>query len=238
MASPLRKQRDALLNKQSGKSEIHQPSGAEPKSLHLLLVELANDEKVLKGFNRIEDKVEHKRDVLVPKYKRAVEEYLESGERFDNPLFAIMIVWLFDIDDLETAIDWCNKAIERELDTPSRFKRDFATFCADEVLKWCEKMAAQGHSIEPFFSHTFKKVREEWRINEALTAKWYKFAGLMLLRDEDGKPLASSVGDIEILETARGLLIEAGNQSAKAQVKSQIEKIDMRIRALKDGTNL
>ncbi len=237
MASPIQKQRLALLKKQSGQSET-QVSGAEPKSLHLLLAELANDEKVLKGFNRIEDKVAHKREVLVPKYRSAIEEYLESESRFDNPLFAIMVVWLFDIDDLETAIEWCGKAIEHGLDMPQRFKRDFATFCADEVLKWCERMSAQGHAIEPFFSQVFTKVTEEWRINEQLTAKWYKFAGLFLLRDENGKPLASSVGDIETLEKAKVLLIEAGNQSPKAQVKTQVEKIDQRIRAIKDGVNL
>lgn len=237
MVSPLKRQRDAILKKQSGQPEA-QASGAEPKSLHLLLAELANDEQVLKGFNRIEDKVAHKRDVLVPKYRQAVEEYLASEERFDNPLFAIMVVWLFDIEDLETAIDWCEKAIESGLDTPSRFKRDFATFCADETLSWCERMAAQGHAIEPFFSQVFTKVREEWRINEQLTAKWYKFAGQLLLRDEDGNPLASSVGDIETLEKAKALLVEAENQNPKVGVKTLIEKIDQRIRALKNGVNL
>ncbi len=237
MASFLRRQRDALIKEQPSSQDVL-PSGATPKSLHLLLIELANDEQVLKGFNRIDDKIAHKRDVLVPKYKQAVDEYLTSGERFDNPLFAIMIVWLFDTDDLTTAISWCDKAIEHKLDTPARFKRDFATFCADEVLKWCERMAATGHSIEPYFSQTFQKVREVWRLNEQLTAKWYKFAGLLLLRDHDGKPRASSVGDIHTLELAKALLTEAQNQSSKAQVKSQIEKIQMRIRALKDGVNL
>jgi hypothetical protein len=238
MASPIQKQRQALLKQQLEKPETQSISGAEPKSLHLLLAELDNDIKVLKGFNRIEDKVKHKRDVLMPKYRPAVEEYLASEERFDNPLFAQMVIWLFDIEDLETAIDWCDKAIETGLDTPGRFKRDFATFCADEVLKWCERMAAQGHAIEPFFSKVFTKVCDEWRINEQLTSKWYKFSGLLLLRDDDGKPLASSVGNVETLEKAKSLLLEAENQSAKAQVKTHIEKIDQRIRALQEGTNL
>ncbi|WP_019615490.1 phage terminase small subunit [Psychromonas ossibalaenae] len=237
MVSVIRRQRHNKLKQQSEQGH-HQPCGAEPKSLHLLLTELANDEKVLKGFNRIDDKLRHKREVLVPKYRAAVEEYLASEARFDNPLFAIMVVWLFDIEDLDTAINWCGQAIERELDTPQRFKRDFATFCADEVLKWCERMSAQGHSIEPFFSQVFAMVREEWRINEQLTAKWYKFAGLHLLRDENGKAKASSVGDIETLEQAKALLIEAQNQSPKAQVNTHLDKIEQRMRALIDGTNL
>jgi len=237
MASPIQKQRLELLKKQHETSNqtvlVH---GAEPKSLHLLLAELESDKKVLKGLNRIEDKVQHKRDELVPKYKPAIEEYLKSGEKFDNPLLADMVVWLFDIEELETAIDWCEQAIANELDLP--FKRDFATFCADAVLAWSEKMSAQGHSIEPFFSNVFEKVRDEWRLNEKLTAKYYKFAGLFLLRDEDGKPKASSVGDVETLEKSLALLVEAENQDPKAGVSSQMDKINQRIRALKEGTNL
>nr|WP_075518853.1 phage terminase small subunit [Moritella viscosa]SHO06799.1 Putative phage gene [Moritella viscosa] len=238
MVSPLRKQRNAILKKLQPDQHQAKTSGAEPRSLHLLLAEMENDIKVLKGFNRREDKIEHKRDVLVPKYRPAVEEYLAGEEQFDNPLFAQMVIWLFDIDDLETAIAWCDKAIEFGIDTPERFKRDFATFCADEVLKWAERMSAQGHSIDPYFSEVFTKVREEWRINEALTAKFFKFAGLFLLRDENGKPKASSVADVETLKKAKALLQEAENQHAKAQVTTQLDKIDQRIRALVEGTNL
>lgn len=231
--------RDNIAKKEASQQAPEtQVSGAEPKSLHLLMAELKNDQQVLKGFQRREDKIEHKRDVLVPKYRQKVEEYLEGDERFDNPFFGQMIIWLFDIEDLETAIDWCDQAIERGLDTPVNFKRDFATFCADEVLTWSEKMSAQGHSIEPFFSSTFEKVREEWRLNEKLTAKYFKFAGLLLLRDEDGKVKASSVGDVETLEKAQALLTEAANQNIKAGVSSHLDRISQRIRALKEGTNL
>ena len=211
-------------------------SGGDHKSLHLLLAELENDKRVLKGFNRIEDKVKHKREELVPKYRAAIEEYLEDEETFDNPLFAQMIIWLFDIGEIDTAIEWCDKAIELGVDSP--LNRDFATFCADQILEWSHKMANTGHSIEPYFEQIFEKVRVTWRLNEQLTAKYFKFAGLFLLRDKDGRPTASSVGDVETLEKSLALLTEAGKISAKAQVQTVINKIEQRIRALKDNVNL
>ncbi|MDX1300906.1 phage terminase small subunit [Photobacterium sp.] len=235
MASPLAKQRQAMLAKQQNRPSLVSSSSEEPKSLHLLLHELDSDLKVLKTFNRIEDKVKHKREQLIPKFKPYIEEYLASGEQYDNPLFAQMVIWLFDVEDLETAIEWCQKAIDRELDTPERFKRDFATFCADEVLAWSERMAAQGHSVEPYFSQVFFKVREEWRINEKLTAKWFKFAGLHLLRDSDGQPRPTAVGDLQILESAVALLGEANAQYPKVGVSSMIEKTHARIRAIKEN---
>ena len=234
MVSPLAKQRRALIAKQQPKSASTQVVD-ESTSLHLLTLELEADYRVLKAFNRIDDKVQHKRDVLIPKFKPHVESYLASNAQYPNPLFAQLVVWLFDIDDLETAIDWCLKAIERELDTPERMKRDFATFCADEVLQWAEKMSAQGHSIEPYFSQVFAKVRDEWRLNEKVTAKWFKFAGLYLLRDEEGKPRATAVGSIETLENAYALLEQAHAQNINAGVTSMMDKIKARIRAIEDG---
>lgn len=235
MASPLAKKRKAILAKQRRSDSAPGNTDDGTKSLHLLLLELDADLKTLKGFNRIEDKVQHKRDVLIPKFKPYVEAYLASGEQYENPLFAQLVIWLFDIDDLETAIDWCQQAIDRELNTPERMKRDFATFCADEVLAWSEKMAEHGHSVEPYFSQVFSKVREDWRINEKLTAKWFKFAGLHLLRDEDGKPRPTSVGDIPTLEKALALLQQANDQYANVGVSSVIDKTKARIRAIKEN---
>ncbi|EDP59450.1 phage terminase small subunit [Vibrio sp. AND4] len=238
MASPLAKLRQEALAKQQKQSTPDKQSISNPNSLHLLLAELDNDLKVLKTFNRKDEKVNHKRDVLVPKYREAIETYLAGDKQFDNPLFAQMVIWLFDIEDLETAIKWCDIAIERGLDTPERFKRDFATFCADEVLAWSERMADKGQSVEPYFSLVLEKVTNVWRINEKPTAKWLKFAGLHLLRNEQGKPHAASVGDIETLQKARSRLEEAQEQHSAIGVSTMIDNIDQRIRALESGDNL
>ncbi|MCG9557900.1 phage terminase small subunit [Vibrio kanaloae] len=245
MASPLAKLRQEALAKQQKKSTPEKQFVANPNSLHLLLSELESDLKVLKTFNRTDEKVNHKREVLVPKYRQAIEEYLAGDEQFDNPLFTQMVIWLFDIEDLETAIEWCDIAIERGLDTPERFKRDFATFCADEVLKWSERMASYGHSIEPYFNHVFANLtpdengeKPKWAITEKLSAKWFKFAGLYLLRNEKGEVHAGSVGDTETLEKAKNFLLKAQDEYPAIGVKTMIDKIEQRIRALESGDNL
>lgn len=235
MASPLAMQRKALLAKSGPKQTVVSADMDTAKSLHLQLLELDADLGFLSGFNRIEDKVQHKRDVLIPKYRPYVDAYLESGEKYDNPVFAQLIIWLFDTSNLETAIKWCDIAIAQELDTPERFNRDFATFCADEVLKWAELMGSQGHSVEPYFSDVFYKVREKWRINEKLTAKWFKFAGLHLLRDKDGEPKATAVGDIQVLQKSFDYLEEADKQYGNVGVKTIMDKVQQRIRAIKEG---
>lgn len=124
MASPLAKLRQEALAKQQKQSTAEIQCVANPNSLHLLLAELDSDLKVLKTFNRKDEKVNHKREVLVPKYRDAIEAYLAGDEQFDNPLFTQMVIWQFDIEDLDTAIKWCDIAIDRGLDTPKALTED------------------------------------------------------------------------------------------------------------------
>ncbi|MGR5360377.1 phage terminase small subunit [Vibrio mediterranei] len=238
MVSPLARQRKQMLENQANQSASELISGADTESLHIKLIDFEEDRKYLKQLNAIEDKVKHKREVLVPKYKPYVEAYLAKGEVFENPIFTNMVIWLFDVNDMETAIDWCLKAIELDLPTPDNFRRDWPTVCADEVLAWAEKASERGHSIEPYFTKVFEKVEKEWRLHEEVHAKWYRFAGLHLIRNEEGQPQATSVGCLETLEKALVLLKHAHDKYAKIQVKTKIGQIEQRIRAIKDNKNL
>lgn len=238
MVSPLAKQRRQLIEKQANQSAPGVSSGADTDSLHIKLIEFEEDSKYLRSLNAIADRIKHKREALVPKYKPYVQAYLESGEAFENPIFTNLVVWLFDIKELDTAIEWCMKAIELDLPTPENFRRDWPTFCADEVLAWAEIESERGHSIEPYFSQVFEKVEKEWRLHEKVHAKWYKFAGLYLIRNEEGQPQATAVGNVETLEKALALLQHAHDKNSKVGVGTQIKKIEARIRAINEGKNL
>ncbi|MCG0011795.1 phage terminase small subunit [Vibrio parahaemolyticus] len=238
MVSPLAKQRQKLIEQQANQSAPEAVSGADTDSLHIKLIEFEEDRKYLRSLNAIADRIKHKREVLVPKYKPYVQAYLESGEAFENPIFTNIVVWLFDVKELDTAIEWCMKAIELDLPTPENFRRDWPTFCADEVLAWAEIESERGHSIEPYFSQVFEKVEKEWRLHEKVHAKWYKFAGLYLIRNEEGQPQATAVGNVETLEKALALLQHAHEKHSKVGVGTQIKKIEARIRAINEGKNL
>ncbi|HCH4195036.1 TPA: terminase endonuclease subunit [Vibrio parahaemolyticus] len=238
MVSPLAKQRRQLIEKQANQSAPGVSSGADTDSLHIKLIEFEEDRKYLRSLNAIADRIKHKREVLVPKYKPYVQAYLESGESFENPIFTNLVVWLFDIKELDSAIEWCMKAIELDLPTPENFRRDWPTFCADEVLTWAEKESERGHSIEPYFSQVFEKVEKDWRLHEKVHAKWYKFAGLYLIRNEEGQPQATAIGNVETLEKALALLQHAHDKNSKVGVGTQIKKIESRIRAINEGKNL
>ena len=209
-----------------------QAVGDLANSLHLQLLALEQDEKRLKALDRIADKITLKRELL-PKYRPYVEQYLANEKTHQNPLFATMVIWLFDLGEFEQALDWAGIAISQGQRTPTRMKRDFPHFVADTILEWAEQQAAEGQAVEPYFSRVFKHVAKDWRLNEKLTAKYFKFAGLLLLRDATGEPRASAVTDPDVLERADALLVKAHEwDPVGAQVKTHRNRIAMRLRAL------
>lgn len=239
MASPLKKQREQILATAVAVREANVATAATLDSLHLRLVEFEQDKLALKGFVQIAEKVNHKREVLIPKYKPVVEAYLDAGENYQNPIFTDLIIWLFDVGQVDTAVEWLFKAIELGLPTPENFKRSsWAVVCGDFVLEWAEAQLANGQSVEPYFSTVFEKIHKEWKLPEKLEAKWYKFAGYAMLLNDKGEPQPSQVGDIEHLEKAKALLLMAHEKYNKIGVKTKIDQIDMRLNALREGKNL
>lgn len=234
MTTPAQRHRDKHRARQAAEqaAATGQAIGELADSLHLQLLALEQDQQRLKALDRIADKITLKRELL-PKYRPYVEQYLASEKTHQNPLFATLVVWLFDLGEFEQALDWADIAIAQGQHTPARMKRDFPHFVADTILEWAEQQAAAGQAVEPYFSRAFKHVAKEWRLNEKLTAKYFKFAGLLLLRDATGDPRASAVADPDVLERADALLVKAHEWDPKgAQVKTHRQRIAMRLRAL------
>ncbi|NHB87181.1 phage terminase small subunit [Photorhabdus tasmaniensis] len=206
----------------------------EPASLHLQIYELEADVLRLSDLPNNAARVEMKRDELLPKWTPTVECYINSSNVYANPVFAWCVIWLFDVGSYDQALDWVDIAISQGQKTPGNIRREFAAFAADTVLDWARTQSEQGHSIEPYFSRTFNNVREKWRLHEEINAKWFKFAGLMLLRDKNcqGVSGVTAVDDVATLEKAEALLAQAAAFDRKIGVNTQRQKIAARIRAL------
>jgi len=209
-----------------------QALSANPDSLHIQLRELQQDVERLRALPTIRDRVEMKRRKLLPKWRPTVEQYLAKGEHYTNPVFAYCVIWLFDVGDFDQALEWAEIAIEQNQPTPDNIRSKFPAFVADNVLVWAEQEAEAGRNVEPYFSRVFTNIREKWRLHEEINAKWFKFAALLLLRDNNGRPLPSAIEDTGVLQAADELLAQAYAYHPPVGVKTLREKIEMRMRAL------
>jgi hypothetical protein len=204
---------------------------ASPVSFHLQKLELEADVERLRSLPTA-DRVDMKRDELLPRWLPTVEAYLAGDKRYMNLALVYCVIWLFDTGEMGRALDWADIAISEGQAMPENFKSTMPAFVADTVLEWATNEAAAGHSIEPYFSRTFNNIREKWRLHEDINAKWFKFAGLYLLRDESGAPRATAVEDVAVLEQADALLAQAEKYNKNAGVKTMRTKIAARINGL------
>ncbi|EPR2251698.1 phage terminase small subunit [Yersinia enterocolitica] len=200
-------------------------------SMHLQKMAIEKDAQRLHGLT-LAEKVQLKRRELLPRWLPSVEAYLAAGEVYSNPVFTYCIAWLFDVGDFDLALDWADIAIEQRQITPFGKRRSIAHFMADSMLAWSEASAEQGQSIEPYFSRVFERVRDNWRIPEQASAKWFKFAGLMLLRNDKGEPLPSAIEDVATLQQADALLAQANTFHPGCGVKTHRQRIAARLRML------
>jgi len=205
---------------------------SSPVSFHLQKLELESDVAHLRGQPCTADRVDMKRDELLPRWLPTVEAYIAGDKRYANPALVYCVIWLLDTGEIEKALDWADIAIGEGQDMPDNFKSTMPAFIADTVLEWATVEAASGHSIEPFFSRTFNNIRDKWRLHEDINAKWFKFAGLYLLRDHNGEPRATAVEDVDTLEKADELLAQAEKYNKNAGVKTMRAKIRARINGL------
>ncbi|PMJ92852.1 phage terminase small subunit [Vibrio sp. 10N.261.55.A7] len=246
MGSPLKRQRDAILERiaNNTKSVAHVDSvsgelSASSNSLHIALVEFEQDKLALKELASISQKIDHKRSVLIPKYQPMVEAYLESGENYENPMFSDLIVWLFDVEEFETAMAWCEQAIASNIPTPERFKCAWPTFVVRSVFEWAEKQYKLGQSFQPYYDIVDEKLEsKEWEVPEKQYGPWLKFAAYALITNDDGKVKPSHIGKVEDLEKAQALMEKARNVYIKVGVDTKLGEVKARIKALQTGNNL
>ncbi len=83
------------------------------ESMHMLIRALETDVEHVRSLPTIADRVEYKRDVLLPRWVPTVEAYLESGGVCKSG-FARCVIWLFDVGDLDKALDWTDIAISQQ----------------------------------------------------------------------------------------------------------------------------
>ncbi|EAA5991501.1 terminase [Salmonella enterica] len=203
-------------------------------SMHIKLAALDIDVKRLRSLTTLADRIDMKSNDLLPKWEPVAREYVESGKAYPNPILVYCIIWLIDVRRFDTALAWADLAIEQGQEMPPNIKSRMPAFIAASIYDWAEMEAEAGRTVEPYFQQVFDRVARHWRLHERIASKYYRFAALWLLRDHDGKPRASSITDVALLEKADRLLAKAAELHPKIQVKTMRQRIAARIRALTD----
>ncbi len=201
-------------------------------SLHVQIAALEKDVAAAAAISNRAERMEFKRDVLLPRWMPTAQTWLESDSMHQNPVLpGVSSGCLIPASSIRrwTGRMWPSNGGQ---ETPAAFGSAFPVFVADTVLAWAETEAAQGQDVEPYFSRTLGNVMQHWNVYEVIKAKYVKFAGLHLLRDENGEPRAAATEDRDVLLRAKDLLEQAKGFDPKCGVGTMLQRIAARLRAL------
>lgn len=167
-------------------SALAGPANAQ-KHLALMTSALAEDCARLSDLNSMEARQRLKREELLPKYLEYVQRYRESGLNHPNLVLMQVLVWLFDTEQFEQALDLADFAMVQKQEMPERFRRDIPTFVADTMIDWADAEVKAGRSPEPYLSQLLPRVEKDWELFEKIPARYHKLLGLIAFDQERWK---------------------------------------------------
>lgn len=75
-------------------------------------------------------------------------------------------------------------------------------------------------------------MAEKWELYEVIQAKWFKFAGMRQLFDDEGVPRATATADVGLLRSVDALLATAEKLHSQCGVGTMRKQIAARVRYL------
>lgn len=142
----------------------------------LQLIALADAKRALKQVQSIERKVEVKRRVL-PDFAPWVRGVLEAGRGGQDDVVLTVMVWLIDVGDFGPALDIAAYALEYGLALPDQYKRDVATWVAEEIAEQAFAAAANGTPVDlPILQRT-EELTADHDMPDEVRAKLHKAIG-------------------------------------------------------------
>ncbi|MCZ5375729.1 phage terminase small subunit [Escherichia coli] len=109
----------------------------------------------------LSDKLELKRNTLLPRWLPHAQAYLEGERVYQNPILVYCIIWLFDTGQFELALRWTDIAIEQGQKTPENFKKsELPTFVAHFILGNGQKPKLNAGTVS---RHIFSRCLENPR---------------------------------------------------------------------------
>jgi len=184
---------------------------------------LAVDLGKLKEVKDLDEKCKIKRTVL-PTYLPYVNHYVKAGEKHPNDVAVQVMIWQFDVDDIEDAVNLALHLIEQGVhQMPERFKRrDLETFVCDAMYDWANNLLKNTeHGASPYLDVLVDTLRKDkWSLAPMVESKCYVMLAKHKVRAGD------DVKALELCHWAEEANPEgAGVNTLKKKIQKRLEKL-------------
>jgi hypothetical protein len=178
-------------------------------AFELMLAQLYEHKKILKGIQSMELKGQKKAEFL-PEYMPYVEGVLDAEHGEPDEIVSTMMIWAIDAGDIDTALRIAGYVMTHKLPLPDHFGRTTATGLAEEIA---DKYLKDDTSVSPEQLSTLHALVDPEDMPDQVRSKLHKALGLALMDD-------GAVADaLEMLKSATRFNDRAG-------VKKQIAALE------------
>lgn len=235
MATPAQAHRLRVLAELAAKAA---PPGDEVKgtAYQLMLAQLAEHKRTLKGIQSVERKIEAKR-AMVAVYDEYLDGALEGGQGAHDMVLTHLLVWHLDIASWERGLQLAAYALQYGLALPDQYSRDLPTLLIDEVSTAALAGKLEGGDALRVLA-TVDQLTSERDAPDQARAKLQKAIGYALM----GKT-PKNEPDVTQLDPSRAALAlkhlaRAHELFDKVGVKKDMERLERRVKnAPPDGTD-
>lgn len=184
---------------------------ATASGYELMLAKLAEDKRVLKGIQSVEQKIEVKRQRL-PEYEPWVQGRLMAEALAQDDVLGTVMVWRIDTGDIDGALAIAEAMLEHDIKLPEHYQRDLATVVVEEIADRASQ--ADGGNVTAAQLLAVGQLTEGRDMPDEVRAKLHKATGLALRE-------ASPAQAIEHLQRALQLNPRIGVKQEIAKLEKQ-----------------
>ncbi|SHF00653.1 Phage small terminase subunit [Modicisalibacter ilicicola DSM 19980] len=214
MTSPARRHYQRITAaKAAGDAQSGQPQGGDQYELHAAALWEAR--RTLKGIKSTEAKIAKKRELL-PEFDAYVAGVLDAGNGAQDDVLMTVMLWRFDIGDLDGGLAIAEYAINNGLETPDRFERDTPSLVAEQVAEEALKQLEEDESNATGLVDQLTRaeaITQAADMHDPIRAKLHKAIGYALR-------------DAGAAEDALDHLKRALSLNDRVGVKKDIEKLE------------
>lgn len=186
----------------------------------LMAATLWEHRRTLKAIKSTQKKIETKASML-PDYDAYVQGVLEAGQGAQDDVLMTVMVWHFDVGNLQIGLNIAEYALSHGLATPDRFKRDTASIVAEQTAEAVLDSLDydDGHVLEHMRASAARAMdlTRSFDMHDQIRAKLHKALGYA----------ERACGD---LDDALASLRAALELDDKAGVKKDIEHLERDLR--------
>ena len=228
MTSPARRHQQRVLAELAAQAA---PQGGQVagSAYELMLAQLYEHRRTLKGIQSVERKIEAKR-AMVGDFEAWIDGALAGGQGANDLVLTSVMVWHLDVGNWMRGLQIAEYVLQHGLALPDQYNRDTATLLIDETSTAALAGALTGPDALVVLARVDQMTAERDAPDQA-RAKLHKAIGYALMGKTPTTEPDISTLDMALARRAMDQLQRAHQLFGQVGVKKDMERLERRLKA-------